>query len=176
MITLVIGGAASGKSEFAEELVLKSEARPRIYLATMELFGEEARRRVEKHRAMRAAKDFRTLERYTGLPGIEVPAGSAVLLECLGNLCANELYSPDGVGAGCAAEAILKGVARLAAQSRNLVIVSNEVCSGGRDYAGDTLRYLQLLAFLHRRLAAQADNVCEVVCGLPVYHKGGEPQ
>ena len=163
MITLVIGGAASGKSEYAEELVLKSEARPRIYLATMELFGEEARRRVEKHRAMRAAKDFRTLERYTGLPGIEVPAGSAVLLECLGNLCANELYSPDGV-------------ARLAAQSRNLVIVSNEVCSGGRDYAGDTLRYLQLLAFLHRRLAAQADNVCEVVCGLPVYHKGGEPQ
>lgn len=98
------------------------------------------------------------------------------MLECLGNLCANELYSPDGVGAGCAAEAILKGVARLAAQSRNLVIVSNEVCSGGRDYAGDTLRYLQLLAFLHRRLAAQADNVCEVVCGLPVYHKGGEPQ
>ena len=63
MITLVIGGAASGKSEYAEELVLKSEARPRIYLATMELFGEEARRRVEKHRAMSAAKDFRTLER-----------------------------------------------------------------------------------------------------------------
>ncbi len=176
MITLVIGGAASGKSEYAERLIMKSAARPRIYLATMEPFGAEGRRRIEKHRAMRAAKDFQTLERYTGLINAEVPAGSAVLLECLGNLCANERYAPNGAGPDRAADAIRNGIFHLAAQCRDLVIVSNEVCSGGRDYAGDTLEYMQLLAFLHRRLAVQADNVCEVVCGLPVYHKGGEPQ
>ena len=50
--------------------------------------------------------------------------------------------------------------------------VGNEVCSGGRDYAGDTERYLRTLAEIHRCLARRADRVCEVVCGIPVWHKG----
>ncbi len=174
MTVLVIGGAASGKSEFAESLLLKSPVRPRIYLATMEPFGAEARARIQKHRAMRAAKGFQTLERYTDLAGAVVPEGSAVLLECLGNLCANERYSPQGAGAENAENVILNGICRLAAQSRELVVVSNEVGSGGSAYEGDTLDYIRLLASIHRRLAAWADAVCEVSCGLPFYHKGRE--
>lgn len=172
MTALVTGGAASGKSAYAESLVLRSPARPRIYLATMEPFGAEAEQRIEKHRAMRAAKGFQTLERYTDIMGVTVPAGSAVLLECLGNLCANELYSPGGAGKERAGEAIFDGILRLAGQCADLVIVSNEVGSGGSAYEGDTLAYIRLLASLHRRLAAWADMVCEVACGLPVYHKG----
>ena len=68
--------------------------------------------------------------------------------------------------------AILTGVEQLAAQSRQLVIVSNEVFSGGLDYAGDTGRYLRLLAEVNRKLAARAHRVCEVVCGIPQEHKG----
>lgn len=175
MMTLVVGGAASGKSEYAEGILLQSPAVPRIYLATMEPYGEEGRRRVEKHRAMRAGKGFRTVERFTDLAGIDVPAGSAVLLECLGNLCANELYSPCGAGAEGAEQAILDGLCHLAAQCRELVVVSNEVGSGGSVYKGDTLRYLRLLGRLHCRLAEWAGNVCEVACGLPFYHKGRGP-
>ena len=54
MLTLVIGGAASGKSEYAESLVLKT-ALPRYYLATMQVWDAECAARVEKHRKMRAA-------------------------------------------------------------------------------------------------------------------------
>ena len=174
MMTLVVGGAASGKSEYAEGLVLASACQKRIYIATMEPFDEECLRRIEKHRRLRTEKRFETVECYTDLASAVVPVGGAVLLECMGNLCANELYSPRGSGNGAEA-AILRGVERLRGRCGDLVVVSNEVFSGGGRYEGDTLRYLKLLGRVNRRLAAMADNVCEVVCGVPVYYKGKEP-
>ena len=170
MLTLVVGGAASGKSELAEAFAVRSPQKEKIYVATMEPYGEESLRRIEKHRRMRAGKGFCTLECYRDLKSLQVPAGSTVLLECLGNLCANELYGGSGDRAG---EEILAGVRSLTEQCGHLVIVSNEVCSGGTAYAGDTLRYLQLLGRLNCELAALADHVCEAVCGVPVWHKGG---
>lgn len=173
MFTLVIGGAASGKSEYAEELILASPLRPRIYIATMEPFGAEGQARIARHRELRRGKGFQTVERYTGIAGLRLPAGGAVLLECLGNLAANELYSPAGAGtAEGAASAVADGVDALLAQCADLVVVSNEVFTGGADYAGGTKDYLRLVAGVNRALAKRADRVCEVVCGLPRYYKG----
>ena len=172
MMTLVMGGAASGKSEFAEQLILQSGILPRYYIATVPPVGEEGRLRIEKHRKMRAQKQFETIECYTGLADLHLPQKGAVLLECMSNLVANELYSPEGAGEE-ALSAILTGVEQLAAQSRQLVIVSNEVFSGGLDYAGDTGRYLRLLAEVNRKLAARGHRVCEGVCRRPQGHKGG---
>ena len=86
------------------------------------------------------------------------------------------LYRPDG---SClppkqAAEKMLAGIEAIAAQCSHLIIVSNEVFSGGADYAGETDLYLQALAMVNNAVAAKADAVCRVVCGLPVYYKGGE--
>ena len=53
-------------------------------------------------------------------------------------------------------------------------MVSNEVFSGGADYAGDTDRYLRALAAVNNAAAARADRVVRVVCGIPVYYKGSE--
>ena len=170
MLTLVLGGAASGKSEFAEGLVLKA-ALPRYYLATMQVWDAECAARVEKHRKMRAEKQFVTLECPLHLDTLRLPARGTVLLEDLGNLTANELYDPNGAGEN-AAETILTGLDRLAAQCENLIVVSNEVFSGGADYAGDTDRYLLALARVNNALAARADAVVRVVCGIPVYYKG----
>ena len=171
MLTLVVGGAASGKSEYAERLVLQT-ALPRYYLATMQVWDAECAARVEKHRRMRAEKQFETLECPLHLGTVHLPARGTALLEDLGNLTANELYDPAGAGEA-AASAILDGLGRLAAQCEHLVVVSNEVFSGGADYAGDTDRYLQALAQVNNALAARADAVVRVVCGIPVYYKGG---
>lgn len=171
MFTLVIGGAASGKSEYAESLILASPCRPRWYVATMEPSDGECRARIAKHRRMRAEKDFRTVECFTSLASLRLPERGAVLLECLSNLAANELYSPAGAGAG-APEAIVSGVEALLAQCGELVAVSNEVFTGGSRYAGETEEYLRLLAGVNCALAARADRVCEVTCGLPRYYKG----
>ena len=172
MLTLVLGGAASGKSEYAEALVLRCGL-PRYYLATMQVWDAECAARVEKHRRMRAAKQFETVECPLHLENIRLPARGTALLEDLGNLTANELYSPGGAGKHTA-EAVLAGLERLAAGCDNLIVVSNEVFSGGADYAGDTGRYLKALAQVNNALAARADHVVRVVCGIPVYYKGVE--
>ncbi|MBD5161171.1 MAG: bifunctional adenosylcobinamide kinase/adenosylcobinamide-phosphate guanylyltransferase [Oscillibacter sp.] len=173
MFTLIIGGSASGKSEFAESLILASPHMPRLYIATMEPFDEECRARIARHRRMRAEKQFETVECYTSLSGLRLAGGGCVLLECLGNLAANELYSPAGAGtAESALHAILSGVDALLKQCDDLVVVSNETFTGGNRYAGETDDYLHLLADANRALARRADRVCEVVCGLPQFYKG----
>ena len=172
MLTLVLGGAASGKSEYAEGLVLK-QALPRYYLATMQVWDAECAARVEKHRKMRAAKQFETIECPLHLGTVRLPARGTALLEDLGNLTANELYDPSGACEN-AAGAILAGLDTVYAQCENLIAVSNEVFSGGADYAGDTDLYLNALARVNNALAARADAVVRVVCGIPVYYKGVE--
>ena len=174
MLTLVLGGAASGKSEYAESLVLKT-ALPRYYLATMQVWDAECAARVEKHRKMRAAKQFETVECPLHLDRVRLPQKGTVLLEDLGNLTANELYDPNGAGED-AAQAILHGLEVLAAQCENLIVVSNEVFSGGADYAGDTDLYLLALARVNNALAARADAVVRVVCGIPVYYRKADRQ
>ncbi len=171
MFTLVIGGAASGKSEYAEGLVLCSPHRPRYYIATMEPFDDEGRARVDKHRKMRADKQFETVECYTNLMSARLRSRGAALLECVGNLAANELYSPSGAGNRTdALISILLGVSSLLEQCRDLVVVSNEVFTGGERYAQGTEDYMRLVADVNRELAKRADRLCEVVCGLPQYY------
>ena len=170
MMTLVIGGAGSGKSAFAEDLVCRLPGE-RIYLAAMLPRDPESRERVAKHRAQRAGKGFETLERGLDLENAALPKGANVLLEDLSNLLANELYEADGGGA----EAVRRGLAHLVSVCENLTVVTNEVFSGGADYAEESLRYMRTLAELNRELAARADLAVEVVCGLPNVWKGSLP-
>ena len=171
MFTLVIGGSASGKSEYAEQFVLSLDGSgPRIYIATMEPFGREAQARIARHRAMRRNRGFETLECYQNIGIISVPQNSNVLLEDLGNLAANELFGGCTITEGsekALPERIAEEIEALRARCAHLTIVTNEVFSGGKNYEGDTLTYLRVLAKLNRFLAARADYVVEVVCGLP---------
>ena len=75
MITLVTGGSGSGKSAYAEEVLTGFGDFPRIYIATMYPFDEESKKRIERHRKMRAEKNFNTIECYTGLRNLELPEG-----------------------------------------------------------------------------------------------------
>jgi adenosylcobinamide kinase/adenosylcobinamide-phosphate guanylyltransferase len=170
MRTLVIGGAACGKSEYAEALSV-TRPEPRYYIATMMPFSREDDLRIEKHRMMRAEKGFITMERYTDMAGLVLPEPGTVLLECLGNLTANELFSEAGAKEN-ALYAILRGVEALEAQSTDLVVVTNDVFCDGVAYDRDTRRYIELLARVNNTLAARFDSVAELVCGIPLAVKG----
>lgn len=173
MTALVVGGASSGKSAFAEALVTKGKGKPRYYIATLMPFDGEDRRRIARHRDLRAGKGFDTLEWYTGLSGLAVPARGVALLECLGNLTANEMFTPQGAGDG-ALDAVVRGVLSLAEQCEDLVVVTNDVFADGRTYPNETRRYLEVLAAANAALAQRFDRVYEVVCGIPVLLKGEE--
>ncbi len=171
MFILVTGGAASGKSAYAEGLLADWRG-PKYYIATMQVGDGESAQRVARHRAARAGKGFLTLERPLDLAGLRLPQqGAGVLLECLSNLAANERFAPQGAGEGARA-AILAGFDTLLSQAELVVAVTNEVFSDGVDYDPATLDYLDLLGGLNAALAARADRVVEVVCGLPILQKG----
>lgn len=170
MLSLIIGGAGSGKSAFAEALVQKQKC-PIIYLATMAVTDAESQARVERHRQMRAGKGFETRECSLNLKQLQIPEGASILLEDLPNLLANERYSPEGGGT----EAVRQGIAFLEAHSAGLTIVSGDLFSGGSAYDEESLFYLRELAALHRELAARAELVAEIVCGVPNVLKGVLP-
>ena len=170
MLTLVTGGSGSGKSAFAEDRVLSFGDAQRIYIATMHPFDEESHKRIERHQKMRAGKGFETVECYTGLKNVKLPAGCVVLLECMSNLVANEMFQENGAHERTVQE-ILKGVKSLLAQAGNLVIVTNEIFSEAASYEGETETYQKYLGKINQELAHLADEVVEVVYGIPVYHK-----
>ncbi|MBR3318847.1 MAG: bifunctional adenosylcobinamide kinase/adenosylcobinamide-phosphate guanylyltransferase [Atopobiaceae bacterium] len=97
MFSLIVGGAASGKSAFAEQLALARAGR-RTYIATMEPYDEECVARIAKHRARRADYGFATLECPRNLGQARVDKSANILLDCVGNLVANELYTAPEEG------------------------------------------------------------------------------
>jgi len=172
-LILVIGGSGSGKSAYAEKLLLARAEGRAVYLAAMESVGEEARRRIARHRAMRAAhgaaagRSFVTIERPVDIGGAGVLPGDFVLLEDLGNLLANELWSSAGAK-GRAEERIMAGICSILERAPLLVVVSSDLFADGQTYDPETAAYIRQLGALHRRLAAMAEDVVEVVCGIPV--------
>ena len=169
MTTLVTGGSKCGKSSLAEKLLDRFDGK-KIYIATMQPFGEEALEAISRHRKMREQKGFGTIEKYTDIQDISLDNCSAVLLECVGNLCANEMFSEDGM---CyPVDKIVSGIKRLSDSAAELVIVTNQVGSDGIDYAEGTAEYIRLLGEVNRRIAEFADNVIECVYGVPIVLKG----
>ncbi len=102
MIHLVTGGSGSGKSEYGEGLILDIPDGERFYIATMESSGREAERRIARHRKLREGKGFFTIERPRDLGGLILPGEGRknVLLECVSNLAANEMFGGGACGPG----------------------------------------------------------------------------
>lgn len=174
MLALVLGGAASGKSAYAERLAMSLSAE-RFYIATMQAYDDESEQRIARHRQMRDGKGFVTVERPLDLAGLNIPhRQGAALLECASTLVGNELCLPGGAAENTA-DAIFDGVESLLRQGLQLVVVSNDVFGEGGRHTPEMTAYLRQLGSLNCRIAERADMVVEVVCGLPLYHKG-EPR
>ncbi len=175
MLALITGGSGSGKSAFAESLSVACHQgeEAMIYIATMFPFDEESHRRIARHRQMRKDKNFETVECFTHLSRVRLERPTTVLLECMSNLTANEVFQEDGAGERTV-EAVLEGVERLAGQAEHLLIVSNELFSDGIEYDPETDRYLRYLGEINRRIAGMADLAVEVVYGIPLCRKGGD--
>lgn len=167
MMILITGGSGSGKSAYAEQTVLAQGAARRYYIATMRPWDEECRRRIARHRQMRADKGFETIECYQDLSYVTVELGSVILLECMSNLLAGEYYREDASPSEVEMR-IMAGIRHLQKQAKTLIIVTNEVFQDGTEYDEETRRYQQILGHINQELAKLADEVTEVVFGIPV--------
>lgn len=167
MFQVITGGSGSGKSAYAEQQILDYGPAERIYIATMFPFDEESHARIKRHRAMRAKKQFSTVECYTGLKSLKLPGDSVVLLECMSNLVANEMFQRDGAGEDTVEEVLL-GISHLLSSARHLVVVTNEIFSDGIGYDPETVRYQRYLGAINARMGEMADTVTEVVYGIPL--------
>jgi len=169
MIVLVTGGSGCGKSTWAEKLMDTLQQENRFYIATMQVYDEESRLRVQRHRAQRADKHFVTAECEKDLDSAGIPEGSAVLLEDLVNVTANEMFDNGDVSR------IVPALERLAARCSHLVMVTNDLFSDGGEYSPSVQDYLKCLAGINCRAAGMADCVVEVVYSVPVALKGELP-
>lgn len=169
MMTVVIGGSKCGKSGYAEK-ILDSFDGKKLYIATMIPYGEEAQKAIEHHRKMRRNKGFETVEKYTDLDEIYLPENYAVLLECMGNLLANEMFKNGEITDPT--EKIIKEIESLKTQAQHLVIVTNNVACDGIDYERETMDYIRIMGDINRRMSELADNVIECVYGIPLAVKG----
>ncbi|MFE1600967.1 bifunctional adenosylcobinamide kinase/adenosylcobinamide-phosphate guanylyltransferase [Methylobacterium sp. ID0610] len=166
-LTLVLGGARSGKSAYAERLV-QAAAAPWIYVATAQAYDDEMRARIAEHRARRPAGwETRDAPRdLAGALGAAEP-GRPVLVDCLTLWLTNALLAEADLAAETGA--LVDACARHAGP---LVLVSNEVGFGIVPDNALARRFRDEAGRLHQRLAAIADRVVLVVAGLPLVVKG----
>ena len=165
-MTLVLGGARSGKSRFALD-AQSGQARV-VFLATALAGDREMRERIERHRAERPPH-WRTVEEPCDLVARlrEASAGAdAVLVDCLTVWVANLMLRGDPD------EHVLKQADELAAllaqPPADLTLVSNEVGLGVHPATDDGRHFRDLLGAVNQRVAAAVDRVVLMVAGIPV--------
>ena len=185
-LTLVTGGARSGKSTFADGLIAAGPT-PVVYVATATVDDDEMRARVEHHRRRRPA-DWRTLEAPAGIgPTLAelTPRPGSVLLEDVGLLVSNLLFRVSG-GAEPTAQtgdqldaAIADELDALEWAQRaggwRLVVVTNEVGQGLVPSTAVGRLFRDALGRANQALAARADAVYLLVAGLPLPVKPSAP-
>jgi adenosyl cobinamide kinase/adenosyl cobinamide phosphate guanylyltransferase len=165
-VTLVLGGARSGKSALAERLVLAAGPAP-VYIATAEAWDDEMRARIAQHRAARDGKGWRTVEAPLDLPGALAQAGDApVLVDCLTLWLTNLMLGEHDIDAATAA--LMSALDRPALT----VLVANEVGLGIVPDNALARRFRDAAGRLNQQVAARAETVVFTAAGLPLVLKG----
>lgn len=172
-LTLILGGARSGKSTYAEQLAAKQSGHV-TYVATAQAWDDEMAARIAQHRAERPAS-WSTLEapRDLGATIAAAPTGDVVLIDCLTLLASNVILAlpepVDVAGAEAALNAEMNALlGAYAASAAAWIIVSNEVGLGIVPAYALGRVYRDALGRANQRLAAAADEVILMVAGLPM--------
>ena len=166
-LTLVLGGARSGKSRYAESLIAATPP-PWVYVATAQALDAEMAERIAHHRKRRG-DGWHTIEEPHDLQDAidAAPAGAAVLVDCLTLWLTNRMLAEANMEVETG-----RLEAALARRNGLTVLVSNEVGSGIVPDNALARWFADLQGRLNQRLAACADRVVLLVAGLPLIVKG----
>lgn len=182
MLVLVTGGARSGKSSFAEEIMLKLEGQ-KLYIATAIPFDEEMKERIQKHQSSRPA-DWETYEGYKNLDLVikdKVPKVQGILLDCVTLWLTNLLFDYAGAtdldaldqDAICHLEQqilleLQKFLDEVKKTEATVVLVTNEIGMGIVPENKLSRIFRDLQGRMNQLLGKASDEVYLVVCGIPM--------
>ena len=179
-ITFIIGGANSGKTSFALELLNKAPKEvSKIYLATGEAFDEEMKEKIEHHKKERLGMDIQTLEEPWDLQKAwsEISSDSVVLLDCLTTWTTNLLFhhekngcpnhNPKTLSKQDLTLLVQKHFKREEMHFKELIIVTNELGLGGLPQSKEGRRLSSCLGWVNQLIGKQADTAWIVLCGIP---------
>lgn len=170
-MTLILGGARSGKSRYAQSLALALTERP-VFVATSRRWDDDHAERIERHRRERGPQ-WRTVECELELGALELHGETAVV-DCVTLWLANLFHDLNSDIDACCARARAE-VDRLAATRARWIIVSNELGQGLHASTESGRKFTDLQGWVNQHIAARADNVALMVAGIPLYVKGSTP-
>lgn len=163
-LVIILGGARSGKSAFAEGLVTG----PRTYIATAQAFDDEMRVRIAQHRKDRGS-DWHTVEAPLDLVEAlqSAPIGDRILIDCMTLWLSNLMLADRDIELE-----VDRFLTSLTTAPQSVVCVSNEVGMGLVPNNALGRRFRDAQGMLNRKLANRADLAVFVVAGLPIVLKG----
>lgn len=170
-LTLVLGGARSGKSRHAQTLALALSPRP-LYVATSRVWDDDHAARIARHQRERGP-EWRTIECEVELGSLAL-AGEVAVIDCV-TLWLSNFFADFGSDVdACLAKAKAE-IDRLANVEATLLIVSNELGQGLHAPTDIGRKFTDLQGLVNQHIAARADNVAWMVAGIPLYVKGRAP-
>jgi len=169
-LTFVLGGAASGKSAIAEQIVNSSE-KAKVYLATAQAFDIEMKQKIERHQKSRGG-GWTTIEEPFEISQVVASqdVDAVLLIDCLTLWLTNILLAEQDLE-----EKFGEFLAVLSDLPCQTVLVSNEVGHGIVPDNALSRKFRSAQGQLNQRVAAKSDNVIAVMAGLPVVLKGEYP-
>lgn len=172
-LTMVLGGAASGKSAFAEKTALLAGSNEKCYIATAQAFDDEMHTKIARHKSTRAADGWTTLEQPLEVAALlpTIPAEQVALLDCATLWLTNHLLAGSDL-----ARVSTDLIAALARCPAPVVVVTNEVGQGIVPEHAMSRQFREAQGVLNQMIAREAQLVVQVIAGLPQVLKGKLPE
>lgn len=175
MICLVVGGAKSGKSMYAQNLSkkLQNESGNLYYVATMNPYDLEDLKRIENHLKEREGYGFETIEvqRNIGSISSKIEKKDTILIDSLTSIVTNEMFVLDEFNENVKSN-IIDGIKSISNFALNVVMVSDYISSDSIHYDSYTESFRKELGTLNREMASFSDVVIECVFNNIIIHKG----
>ncbi len=162
-IILITGGQRSGKSAYAEQLALQMSEQP-VYVATSRVWDEEHRARIRLHQSRRS-QTWTTIEEEKYLSRLDLK-GKVVLIDCV-TLWATNFFFDLQSDVQASLEALKTEFDAFTAQEATFVFVTNEIGMGEMSMNATQRQFADLQGWLNQYIAAKADEVVLMVCGIP---------
>ena len=178
-IMLITGGCRSGKSRYAQHLA-EDAGEQRLFIATAPVLDKEMEERVAQHQEMRRGRGWKTLEETLDIAGCLNKADKydVVLCDCLTLWVSNLMFNASNEGSILTEENIKQLCAEVSASARRtsalVLFVTNEVGLGIVPENQTARQFRDLSGRCNQEMAAAADSVSLLTCGIPIQLKGNE--